>query len=249
MTTASSRKPLGRKAYGSIGHLPSSRRGPSDRSITKGQARICTIRPRDKHDRIIVQEKLDGSCTAVTLIDDQIIALGRAGYTADSSPYQQHLMFAAWVRRNEERFRRVLRPGERIVGEWLAQAHGTRYDFSRRPVPEPWAAFDIMVESRRLTYSEFCKRLGSEFMTPCHLHSGGAISVGEAMARHGTACLPCDQTEGVVYRVERHGEVDYLAKWVRPDKVDGKYLPELSGKPPVWNWMPDWWKVVPLRTA
>lgn len=46
----------------------------------------------------------------------------------------------------------------------------------------------------------------------------------------------CDEPEGVVYRVERHGKVDFLCKWVRPDKVDGKYLPEISGKPPVWNW-------------
>jgi hypothetical protein len=32
--------------------------------------------------------------------------------------------------------------------------------------------------------------------------------------------------------------VDFLAKWVRPDKVDGMYLPEISGKEPVWNWRP-----------
>ncbi len=30
--------------------------------------------------------------------------------------------------------------------------------------------------------------------------------------------------------------VKMLAKYVRPDKVDGAYLPEQSGKEPVWNW-------------
>jgi hypothetical protein len=39
--------------------------------------------------------------------------------------------------------------------------------------------------------------------------------------------------------VERKSEVDFLAKWVRSDKVDGMYLPEISGKEPVWNWRPD----------
>ncbi len=29
-----------------------------------------------------------------------------------------------------------------------------------------------------------------------------------------------------------------FSKWVRPDKVDGKYLPEISGKDAVWNWRP-----------
>ena len=29
--------------------------------------------------------------------------------------------------------------------------------------------------------------------------------------------------------------VDFLVKYVRADKVDGRYLPELSGKEAVWN--------------
>ncbi|KKL70160.1 hypothetical protein LCGC14_2107750, partial [marine sediment metagenome] len=32
----------------------------------------------------------------------------------------------------------------------------------------------------------------------------------------------------------------FLAKWVRPDKEDGIYLPEISGGEAVWNWRPDW---------
>jgi hypothetical protein len=35
---------------------------------------------------------------------------------------------------------------------------------------------------------------------------------------------------------ERIWQVDFLVKYVRPDKLDGIYLPELSGKEPVWNW-------------
>ena len=33
-----------------------------------------------------------------------------------------------------------------------------------------------------------------------------------------------EKPEGVVYRVEREGRVDFLAKFVRSDKEDGKYL-------------------------
>jgi hypothetical protein len=39
--------------------------------------------------------------------------------------------------------------------------------------------------------------------------------------------------EGVVYRVEDKDRVLFLAKWVRGDKVDGKYLFQ---NPPIWNW-------------
>lgn len=87
---STSRKPLGRKSYGSIGHLPNSRLGPSDSCVTDGQAKICTSKARDKHDTIIVQEKLDGSNVGVVLLNGEIIPLSRAGYHARTSPFEQH---------------------------------------------------------------------------------------------------------------------------------------------------------------
>ena len=71
-------RPLGGPAYGSIPHLPGSRTGPSDRTIELGQARICLERTRDRHDLVIVLEKLDGSCVAVANLDGQIVPLMRA---------------------------------------------------------------------------------------------------------------------------------------------------------------------------
>jgi len=40
-------------------------------------------------------------------------------------------------------------------------------------------------------------------------------------------------------RVERNAKVDFLTKWVRPDKEDGRYLPDVSGQRAVWNWRPE----------
>lgn len=224
-------KPIGRKAYGSIAHLPNSRLGPGDHHVHPGQAAICTEKPRDRHDRVIVQEKLDGSCVAVALVDGVLHPIGRAGWPAISSPHEMHHLFAQWVWAHEDRFRAVLREGERLCGEWLAQAHGTIYDLAER---EPFGAFDIMAGDARLPFDEFRSRIGDRFATPTLLHDGGPLPVLDAMARHDTMRWPCDQTEGVVYRVERRGTVDFLAKYVRPDKVDGKYL---SGEP-VWLWRP-----------
>jgi hypothetical protein len=228
-------KPLGRKAYGSIGHLPNSRLGKADHCVPDSCARICTEHLRDKHDRIIVQEKLDGSCVAVALLGGKLFPLGRAGWPAESSPHEQHKLFAQWVGMNEERFRSVLTEGERLVGEWLAQAHGTIYDLSGR---EPFGAFDLMVEERRVCFDEFNCRVTPFFWTPTTLHDGGPISTEEAMSLCRDRHWPCDEVEGVVYRVHRKGRVLFLAKWVRLDKIDGKYLPEVSGRPAVWNWKP-----------
>ena len=160
-------KPLGRKAYGSIGHLPNSRVGPKDHHVHEGQARICTVKARDKHDRVIVQEKLDGSCTAVAMVNGEIVALGRAGWPASTSPYEMHQLFAEWVKGQEERFRAVLREGERLVGEWLAQAHGTRY----RLPHEPWVCFDLMLGNRRATVEQLRQAAyRGEFIVPMAIH-------------------------------------------------------------------------------
>lgn len=228
-------KPLNRKAYGSIGHLPNSRMGPGDHSVPEGQSLICTTKARDKHDRIIVQEKLDGSCVAAARVGDQILALGRAGHLAQSSPYIQHQWFAAWVRHNEYRFLSILEDGERLVGEWLAQAHGTRYQLNH----EPFVAFDIMREADRVPFDEFRLRAGG-FVQPHLVHEGSPLTTESAMAQLGQygRHWAVDPVEGVVYRVERCGKVDFLAKYVRPDKVDGRFLPEVSGADPVWNWAP-----------
>jgi hypothetical protein len=44
------RKPLGMKNYGHIAHLSGSRTGPGDHSCELGQARIATLKARDRHD-------------------------------------------------------------------------------------------------------------------------------------------------------------------------------------------------------
>src|SRR3990172_1947089 len=135
-------KPLGGKAYGSIPHLPGSRRGPGDHACHEGQSIICTERARDRHDEIIVQEKVDGSCCAVARVEGAIVALGRAGYLAQTSPYEQHQRFADWVRRHVDQFA-ALPDGWRVVGEWMLQAHGTRY----RLPHEPFVVFDLIAPS------------------------------------------------------------------------------------------------------
>lgn len=226
-------KPLGRKSYGSIGHLPHSRlRDGTDFHVNDKQASLVTDMTRDRYDLVIVQEKLDGSNCSVALVNGQILALGRAGYLAQSSKYEMHQLFADWVRKNEPRFRAVLHEGERICGEWLAQAHGTIYDLDGR---EPYAVFDIMVEAERLPFIEFTKRVGTTFATPTLLHIGQPISVKKALELHQAENYGCDEIEGIVYRMERKGKVDFLAKYVRHDKVDGKYL---NGAP-IWNWRPN----------
>jgi len=227
-----STKPLGHRSYGSIPHLPGSRLGPGDYHIHEGQAKIATEKVRDKHDRVIIQEKLDGSNVAVAKVNGEILAITRAGYLANTSKYSQHLYFDKWVSLNAGRFNEVLSEGERICGEWLAQAHGTKYNL----IHEPFVAFDIMSGNKRIGYDSFIERIYNYFIIP-NIISLTPLPVLEAMAalgegKHGAI----DKVEGIIYRVERKGVVDFLTKFVRSDKEDGKYLPELNGTGlPIWN--------------
>lgn len=231
-------KPLGHRAYGSIPHLPNSRRGIADKGLSEQQASILTVKTRDRHDLITVQEKLDGSNVAVAKINGEIIALIRAGYRADGSHYEQHHHFAKWVESNELRFDSLLRNGERVSGEWLMEAHGTRYDLPH----EPFVAFDIITGHDRKTVAEVlfrCREVG--IVTPRIIHVGGAISVESVLAMlepsgHGAL----EDVEGAVWRCERKGVVDFLGKYVRPEKIDGKYLNGVNGieREPIYNWKP-----------
>lgn len=237
------RKPLGRKNYGHIAHLPNSRVGLGDHHCEPGQARIATERRRDANDEVIVQEKLDGSNVGVARIDGDILPLNRAGYLANTSPYEQHHRFYDWALHHRDRFLRLLRDGERVCGEWLLQAHGTRYELGH----EPFVAFDLMVDSTRTPFDQFCTRVeAAGLIIPKVLHRGDSLPVEAALERlggfghHGAM----DSAEGAVWRVERRIPkrdrpdkvvVDFLVKYVRGDKVDGAYLPEVSGRAAVMN--------------
>lgn len=160
-------KPLGTKSYGSISHLPGSRVGPCDYHISEGQASIATVKTRDRHDLVIVQEKLDGSNVSAAKVNGEIVALTRAGYLASTSPYLQHHLFGTWVKKNEQRFKAVLQEGERLVGEWLAMAAGTRYSLPH----EPFVAFDLMTGKERKTYAEMVATVKPyNFVTPFVIH-------------------------------------------------------------------------------
>lgn len=227
-------KPLGRKSYGSIGHLPNSRLGTGEHHVHEGQAKICTVEARSKWDLIIVQEKLDGSNVGIAKIDGNILALNRAGYLAETSPFIQHHYFAKWVEQNKDRFDALLNERERACGEWLMQAHGSKY----RLWHEPFVLFDIFTDdNQRLCNFQINERNDtgkSCFIRPHTVSIGSPITVEDALKNIGPnghhGCE--DELEGLIYRVEnlKTRTVDFLAKYVRPEKEDGKYLESVCGQ-------------------
>jgi hypothetical protein len=231
-------KPQPKKNYGSIGHLPKSRLGEGDHHVSSGQADILTEKTRDHKDLVIVQEKLDGANVGILRQDGRLWGLSRKGHRAIDSEMEQFQLFQKFIHRNEGRFD-FLQEGERLVGEWLAMAHGTLYKIEN---DFPFVAFDLMKDGVRETYINFRVRMGNKVPCAHLLHIGSAISIkkvekildcrkAETYGYHGAL----EPVEGAVWRVERDGAVDFLAKYVRPFKVDGKYFSK-DDRQLTWNW-------------
>jgi hypothetical protein len=226
----------GNRIYGHIPQLPGSQMTSGDRKAKDWQIGICCEKLRDAKDYVVVQEKLDGSCMAVAKQNSEIIPLARSGNRAAVSRYKQHRFFHKWVYENLERFDELLADGETCIGEWLMQAHGTRYDLPH----EPFVIFDLRSGEKFLTSRAVKKRVSRfNFIAPRTIHEETPITVEEIVkllqpSGHGAI----DLVEGAVWRVERNDQVDFLAKYVRPDKRIGCFLPERPGQKPIWNWQP-----------
>lgn len=243
------RKPLNGKCYGHIAHLRHSRMGPGDHVCNIGDEIRATINVKDKYDRIVVQEKLDGTNVGVAKINNMCIPLVRSGYVATSSKYLQHHLFAKWVYENIERFDNLLDEDERVCGEWLAMAHSTRYKL----IHEPFVIFDIMRGIKRITHDVLYSRtMEHGFTIPHIIHVGKSLSIKEAMEKLGKYGFhgAIDPIEGAVWRIERNELVDKrdnsgprrwivenLVKYVRPDKKDGIYFKDRD-EDAIWNWYP-----------
>ena len=121
------RKFLGHRAYGSVPNLHSSYIVRGDKVANEGHNRIATQKIRDRHDTVIVEEKLDGSNMGIYRKDGQIYAISRAGYLATTSPFPFQHRFDEWVHLRDDMWLDILRDGERLMGEWMVMSHGVKY--------------------------------------------------------------------------------------------------------------------------
>jgi len=232
-------KSLNVKNYGSVPHLSNSRLGSGDHYVNMGMERILTEKKRDKNDRILAFEKYDGSNVGIVKLDNQIIPITRSGYKASSSPYIQHYMFNDWVYKNISLFIDLLDNGERITGEWMAQAHGLKYNIKSEPI----LFFDYFNnENKRDKYDLFKQKCDNYGLNTVRLlHDGDPIKSDKLLDKLNektdfmeSELLP----EGIVYRVERNGVMDFMAKWVRSDYIPGVFMMGKGEHELIWNWRP-----------
>jgi hypothetical protein len=231
------RKPLGYKGYGSTPHLVGSRVGPADHTIPPSQSLQFTVAAPRKGDRFIVTEKVDGSCVTAAKAGGRILPVTRAGYLASDSPWRLHHFFGRWVAQRESFYSELLNEGERVAGEWLYTAMGTRYH-----IVDParlFVAFAILRGQDRIPFDEFAERCDRLGQLRAHVLSDGPpLPIPRAMELLGENGFhgALDGVEGAVWVHERRGKFSAIAKYVRPEKVDGKYIGSVTGQGDVDNY-------------
>jgi hypothetical protein len=223
------------KSYDSIPHLSKSRLGEADSHIDPKQEAFLTEQLPPIDCILYVEEKMDGSNCAVIRKNGEIIPISRSGYRCQDSNFEQHRRFHKYVMDRKEVFEKLL-PDEddRVVGEWLAMAHGTIYPH----VEHPYQVFELLKGGKKLGYEDKKEIFDKHgfVMAPLLMMGTRAIPIEEALQvaiEHNPLC------EGVVYRLERYDKKmeryvpHIIAKIVRMDKEDGKYLNEQE---PIWLW-------------
>ncbi len=205
--------------YERIAHLPESLLEHGDERQARHPLKL------KNGDQVWIQEKLDGSNVAVLRLGDEVFAVIRKGFLASSSRRPMHRLFARWVEHHTALFLALLRPNERLVGEWLLLSHGTHY----RLPHGPFVPFDIMNGPIRLPWLEFKNRIGPLLPLP-HLYASTFMQPAQLFAQigcgqHGSLTVP----EGFIYRQERgnasgQSKVIAIKKWVRPDYLAGQYF-------------------------
>jgi hypothetical protein len=76
---------------------------------------------------------------------------------------------------------------------------------------------------------------------PRKLHEGQPITVEQLLPLLNEKTKGIESVElpeGMVYRVERKGKVDFLAKYVRSDFPTGKFCINVDEQNLIWNWSP-----------
>jgi hypothetical protein len=208
---------------------------PGDRFLETSFVKIATEKSRDEHDRIIVSELMDGLHLAVCKENGIIIPKLRDGSLASTLKEKSIEIFLTWISKNEHVFKNLLQDGERLCGEWMTQQYGTSY----KDLVARYFIFDIIRNGKRVLFDELSSRIKSiNFpeikMVPILFDSNRAVDIQTALARLGKMgmCNALDYPEGVVYRVERKGSVEFCAKFVCLNK--DKYA-HVTGNKVAWN--------------
>ncbi len=219
-------------------HLQGSRLQPGDEDLA--QVPLAALRGRF----VVVEEKLDGANTGLSLGEDGELRLQSRGHVLTGGPRERHFdLFKQWAATHAVALRRLLAGGLVIYGEWLYAKHTIFYD----QLPHYWLEFDV--RSPDGTFWSTARRAALLAPARCvrsvpvlwqgvvddpdalpalvarslykragwrEALAAAAAGCGVEPARAARETDGSDDAEGLYLKIEEDGRVVERLKWIRP---------------------------------
>lgn len=195
--------------------------GKLPRTVVKRQLLSPEQLARCLEGPLVVEEKLDGSCTGLSFSDDGVLYFqGKTKYLGQKTHPQHHIFFNwAWTIRDN--LWETLGPGRILHGEWLLAKHTMKYT----ELPAYFVAFDIYERPTATRDGWFWTADSRDaILTSLGIPSVPRITVGSfKQLNHlltladGPSAFGSPTKEGVYVRLEQGGQLSLRAKYVRPE--------------------------------
>jgi hypothetical protein len=178
---------------------------------------------------LIVEEKIDGTNTAVHFTSAGRMVLQCRGHEITEGMHPQYDLFKQWTSVKRPVLEQMLTDRYILYGEWLYARHSVHY----RALPHYFFEFDILDKDEQ-KFLDLESRLMLLYGTGIHtvpvLHRGKAsydqilkcigVSAFDALFDNPLTGKPDNRMEGVYLRTEKEGVVTGRAKVVRPEFVE-----------------------------
>ena len=171
---------------------------------------------------VVVEEKVDGSCSGLSLSSDGVLHFqGKTKYMGQRTHPQHHPFFNwGWLVRDD--LWDALGPNRILHGEWMLAKHTLKYtrlpdyfigfDIYERPTDEDPDGFFWTAGAR----DELLSSLGIAVVP--RITVGSFATLEELMAlAEGPSAFGSPKKEGVYLRLEDGGRLTLRAKYVRPE--------------------------------
>lgn len=142
------------KGYSSIPHLSGSKMtSKEDIRLLNGEE-YFTIKTKEKKDKVLILEKIDGCCISVRRDGDTLIPATRNGFSIDDGQYAHIKAFLPFLEENKQVFLSALADGETVYGEWTFAEHGT----PKSAYKKLFYPFDIVGVDGKIPYLDVQRR-------------------------------------------------------------------------------------------
>ncbi|MFQ6091554.1 MAG: RNA ligase family protein [bacterium] len=216
--------------YPRVPHIFGSKGTPNDKRLDEKTSIQFLKAPG-----LIIEEKVDGTNTAIHFADDGRFVLQCRGHAITEGTHPQFDLFKSWAQAKQPLFHSIL--GRRFImyGEWMYAKHQIFY----HKLPHYFLEFDIFDKESNCFLDTDGRRRMLNNTSICSvpiLHKGPLHNIDDLDRLIGQSRFSDCLAEGLYLKIEQSGKVIYRAKCVRRSFIQavekvGEHWTEKKMKP------------------